>query len=118
MILLFTQAFQLRLRLGWKADLTGFLIGERNHYFFTPETLVEVPEINLESIDKFLSRGSIGAPWQLLGFLAPNEIDAIPGYAQVKTSGDPNPAKWSAKVYLLQDSRFEPSVLQVKIAGQ
>ena len=85
MILFLTSAFQLRLRLGWKPDLKGFLIGERNLFFFTPETLVEVSTIDMQSIDSFLSRKSIGGRWELLGFLAPGEVSAFPGFAQINT---------------------------------
>jgi hypothetical protein len=117
MILSLTAAFQLRLRLGWKPDLKGFLIGERNLFFFTPETLVEAAQINVASIDSFLSSNSIGGRWELLGFLTPEELPAFPGYAQVSTNREADPAKWKAKIYLMGEQEPELFPLEVRIAG-
>jgi hypothetical protein len=118
MILFLTSAFQLRLRLGWKPELKGFLIGERNLYFFTPETLVEAPAIDLQSIDSFLARKSIGGRWELLGFLAPVELPAFPGYAQVNTFGSENPEEWKASVYLLGEKGPEAIPLELRIGAK
>jgi hypothetical protein len=118
MILFLTSAFQLRLRLGWKPELKGFLIGERNLYFFTPETLVEASSIDLQSIDSFLSRKSIGGRWELLGFLTPVELPAFPGYAQVNTSGSENPADWKASVYMLGEKGPETVSLEIRIGAK
>ena len=116
MILFLTSAFQLRLRLGWKPDLKGFLIGERNLFFFTPETLVEVSTIDMQSIDSFLSRKSIGGRWELLGFLSPTELSAFPGFAQINTAGDDNPKNWKASVYLTGDKGAEAVPLEIRVA--
>jgi hypothetical protein len=118
MILSLTAAFQLRLRLGWKSDLKGFLIGERNLFFFTPETLVEASHIDAASIDAFLSNNSIGGRWELLGFLTPEELPAFPGYAQVSTNRQSDPKKWKAKIYLMGEKDPELFPLEVRIAGQ
>jgi hypothetical protein len=117
MILSLTAAFQLRLRLGWKPDLKGFLIGERNLFFFTPETLVEAPQIDVASIDSFLSSNSIGGRWELLGFLTPEELPAFPGYAQVSTNRAADPAKWKARIYLMAENDPELFPLEIRIAG-
>ena len=117
MILSLTSAFQLRLRLGWKPDLKGFLIGERNLFFFTPETLVEIPSIDITSIDAFLSSKSIGGCWELLGFLAPEDLPAFPGYAQVNTNREADPRKWKARIYLMGEKDPELVTLEVRIAG-
>jgi hypothetical protein len=117
MILSLTAAFQLRLRLGWKPDLKGFLIGERNLFFFTPETLVEAPHIDVASIDSFLAGNSIGGRWELLGFLTPEELPAFPGYAQVSTNREYDPAKWKAKIYLMGEKDPETFLLEIRIAG-
>ncbi len=117
MILFLTSAFQLRLRLGWKPELKGFLIGERNLFFFTPETLVEVSNIDTNAIDDFLSRRSIGGRWELLGFLGPSELPAFPGYAQVNTGGNQNPEKWKASVYLIGEKGPENVALEIRIGA-
>jgi hypothetical protein len=117
MILSLTAAFQLRLRLGWKPELKGFLIGERNLFFFTPETLVEAAQIDVASIDSFLSSNSIGGRWELLGFLTPEELPAFPGYAQVSTHRESDPTKWKAKIYLMGENEPELFPLEVRIAG-
>lgn len=117
MILSLTAAFQLRLRLGWKPELKGFLIGERNLFFFTPETLVEASHIDPASIDSFLSSNSIGGRWELLGFLTPEELPAFPGYAQVSTNRESDPKKWKAKIYLISEKDPELFPLEIRIAG-
>jgi hypothetical protein len=117
MILSLTTAFQLRLRMSWKPDLKGFLIGERNLFFFTPETLVEASNIDVASIDSFLSNNSIGGRWELLGFLTPEELPAFPGYAQVSTNRESDPKNWKAKIYLMGEKDPELFPLEVRIAG-
>jgi hypothetical protein len=117
MILFLTSAFQLRLRLSWKPELKGFLIGERNLFFFAPETLVEASSIDPASIDEFLSRKSIGGRWELLGFLASSEVGTFPGYAHVNTSGSNNPKDWKASVYLIGKSGVEAVPLEIKIGA-
>jgi hypothetical protein len=117
MILSLTTAFQLRLRLSWKPDLNGFLIGERNLFFFTPETLVETTHIDIGSINSFLSSNSIGGRWELLGFLTPEDLPAFPGYAQVSTYRESDPARWKAKIYLMSEKDPELFPLEVRIAG-
>jgi hypothetical protein len=117
MILFLTSAFQLRLRLGWKPELKGFLIGERNLFFFTPETLVEASTIDMKSIDDFLARKSIGGRWELLGFLAPTEQSSFPGFAQINTGGSDKPQNWKATVHLKSEKGLEVVPLEIRIGG-
>ncbi len=113
MILFLSTSFLSRLRIQWKADLKGFLVGDRNLFFFYPEMILESAEINPVTVESFLA-GHGHEKWQLLGFLSPEELPFYPGYAELNTSGVMNPGQWTAKVHLLGDQGQESRVLEIK----
>ncbi|HJZ10884.1 MAG TPA: hypothetical protein VJ521_01955 [Acidobacteriota bacterium] len=102
MILFLSQSFLHRLRLVWKPLLKGFLIGNRNLFFFTPDSFVEAEEISAASIDAFLNDTPLPGHWQLLGFLAPTEVPSIPGYLHVYTGGAWNQVEWAAHMSIFE----------------
>lgn len=116
MILYLSSAFLIRLRMMWKPDLSGFLLGDRNFYFFAPDSFIEVPEISQEQIDGFL-REKMADPqeWELLGFISHRETPPIPGYVQVWTGASKDPEQWEAILYFLEDSRPVAKKLQIKL---
>jgi hypothetical protein len=114
MILFLSASFLRNLHLVWKPDLKAFLIGDRNLFFLTPDSLMEVPEISPEAIDGFLKSNRITGSWQLLGYLAPNESPEMIGYAGVKTSGVEDPKDWTANMYLYTDSGIQPAAMQIR----
>jgi len=137
MVLFFSTSFLRRLRMLWRADLTAFLIGDRNLFFFTPDSLMEVETIDPRSIDAFYREKSLGN-WQLLGFLSPSQIfwqssasalgglpapspagwkPALLGYAEVNTNRAWEPARWNAYVHLLGAEGPERRKLELRIGA-
>lgn len=117
MILFLSKSFQLRLKLAWKPQLTAFLVGDRNLFFYIPEVIIETPEISASAIDEFLKRGALSGKWQLLGLLSSKEQEVFPGYAQVRTSGRPDPLSWDAKVHLWSEKGMEARSLEIKVSA-
>lgn len=116
MILYLSSAFLLRIRMMWKPDLSGFLLGDRNFYFFAPDTFIDVPEISQEQIDAFLTEKMANPQeWELLGFISHREIPPIPGYVQLRTKASINPEQWEAVLYLIEDSQPVPKKLEIKL---
>ncbi len=115
MILFLSTSFLRRVRLHWKPSLTAFLIGERNLYFFYPDSLIEVPSIDQNSIDAFLKTGS-QERWTLLGFLSQSQCDFFPGYIEVITDGDQKPEHWLANLHRLRGGS-ERKKLEVRTSG-
>jgi hypothetical protein len=113
MILFLSSSFLSRLRIQWKPDLKGFLVGNRNLFFFYPEMILESAEITPESVEVFLATHGREA-WQLLGFLSPEELPFLPGYAELNTNRAKDPRKWSAKLHLLGDQGPDHRTLEIK----
>ena len=116
MILFLSASFLRNLNLIWKPDLKAFLIGDRNLFFLTPDSLVEVSEISPETIDTFLKSNRMTGNWQLLGYLAPDETPEIIGYAQVKTAGVKEPTQWTATLSLYGEAGIQPADMQIRIS--
>jgi len=114
MILFLSASFLRNLHLVWKPDLKAFLIGDRNLFFLTPDSLLEVPAISPEAIDALLKSNRIAGNWQLLGYLAPGETPEMIGYAQVRTGGVEDTNKWTAKLCLYTDSGIQPADMQIR----
>ena len=114
MILFLSESFLRRLQLIWKPDLTAFLIGQRNLFFFVPDSLFEVQNISAESIDQFLKAKRVPADWQLLGFLSATDIPQLPGYARIVTSGQSDPAQWRAVLAILEESGLQDRSLEIR----
>jgi len=115
MILFLSESFLRRLQLVWKSNLTAFLVGQRNLFFFVPDSLFEVENISAESIDQFLKDKRIPADWQLLGFLSPDATSQFPGYARVLTSGQSDPAQWRAVIALSEESELKDRALEIRL---
>jgi hypothetical protein len=114
MILFLSSAFLRRIRFQWKPDLKGFLVGDRNLFFFYPDLFLESGEITPASIDSFLKTHA-KENMQLLGFLAPDEVPVLPGYIALITHHDTDPGKWEAHVHLLGDQGNESRTLELKL---
>jgi hypothetical protein len=114
MILFLSDSFLRRLQLVWKSNLNAFLVGQRNLFFFVPDSLFEVESISPESINQFLKERQIPADWQLLGFLSSQTTPQLPGYARVETSGQSDPTKWKAVIALLVDSGLQDRTLEIR----
>jgi hypothetical protein len=91
-------------------------VGDRNLFFYIPEVIVEAPEISPEAVDAFLKRGAIRENWQLIGFLSPDPVPPMLGYARVQTRRNPDPLQWEAGVHLLSDAP-EYRKLEIKMSG-
>src|SRR5262245_22803349 len=117
MILFLSSSFLRRVRLEWKPSLTAFLVGDRNLYFFYPDSLIEVAEVNPTTIDLFLAQHG-NESMQLLGFLTPTELPLLPGYAQLITGDDPDPDRWKALLNFLSDSGEEKRILELTRSNQ
>jgi hypothetical protein len=117
MILFLSTSFLRRVRLQWKSSLTAFLVGDRNLYFFYPDALVEVPEISPATVDSFLARHA-NESLQLLGFLTPNELSLLPGYAQLITGDISDPAAWKAILLWPGEHGEERRPLEIKTSNQ
>jgi len=113
MILFLSSSFLSRLRIQWKPDLKGFLVGNRNLFFFYPELILESAEISPATIESFLATHGQEA-WQLLGFVSPEELPFFPGYAELNTGGVNDPKQWSAKVHLPGDQGPDRRILEIK----
>lgn len=122
MILFLSASFQERLALAWKQDLVALLIGDRNHYFYVPDSVVEVQSVSPETIDSFLAARELhGGTAQLLGFLSPGDLPPLPGYVFVRTGGVQEPAHWNAQVYMYADKpvlQARPVQIQAAAAQQ
>jgi hypothetical protein len=116
MILFLSESFLRQFQLQWKPTLTAFLIGHRNLFFFAPDSMIEVAEITPASIDMFLKEKHLPPDWQLLGFLAPELAPQLPGYARVRTAGNPQPPNWEAVVALLTESGLQDRSLEIRSA--
>ena len=114
MVLFLSASFLQRLKFNWKPELKAFLIGERNLNFFTPDSIVEVPEINSNSINSFLQKVEMENHWQLLGFLSRNEQVSLPGYIEVLTSGSANPKNWKAQILIPSASEKDSIAVEIK----
>ena len=114
MILFLSESFLRRLQLVWKSNLNAFLIGQRNLFFFVPDSLFEVEHISAESIDHFLKEIRIPSDWQMLGFLSPQSTPQLPGYARIETRGQSDPAQWKAVIALLVESELQDRPLEIR----
>ena len=117
MILFLSSAFLSALRFQWKPGLQGFLVGERNLFFFYPELLLESNEINPDTIESFLQSHGNEA-WQLLGFLGLRQSVFLPGYLELNTQDDSEIEKWRARVHLLGDEGPEYRDLEIRMSGE
>lgn len=115
MILFLSSAFLRRIRMQWKPGLKGFLIGDRNLFFFYPDSLLETPDTSVEAIDTFL-KSNASEPLQLLGLLTPEEISFMPGYAELNTGNVNDPRQWRARVHLLGDQGPEYRKLEISMS--
>jgi len=116
MVLFLSVLFLRRLQLAWKPSLKAFLIGDRNLFFFTPDSLVEADAITPQSIDAFYQK-SIPDQWQLLGYLTPEELPLQPGFAEIVTGGKPDPHEWIANVHLIGPEGPERRNLEIKVGS-
>jgi hypothetical protein len=114
MILFLSSAFLRRLRMQWKPDLNGFLIGDRNLFFFYPDLVLESSEITPATIDLFLEAHRKEST-QLLGFITPAEIQFLPGYVELITHQEQDPRNWDARVHLLAEEGTEFRKLELKL---
>jgi len=114
MVLFLSSSFLRRIKLIWKPDLKAFLIGQRNLFFFTPDIALETEDLSPETIDRLLAERQFEENWELLGFLAPDSLPSVPGYALVKTGSLPETKDWNASVYLSTDSGLELRSLEIK----
>ncbi|MCI0416961.1 hypothetical protein L0222_29690 [bacterium] len=117
MILFLSSSFLSRIRIQWKPDLKGFLVGNRNLFFFYPEMILESAEISPAAVESYLASHGQEA-WQLLGFLSPEELPLFPGYAELNTSGVSDPSQWTAKVHLPGDQGPDRRNLEIRISGE
>jgi hypothetical protein len=117
MILFLSTSFLRRLRIQWKPSLKGFLIGDRNLFFFYPDLFLEVPEITPATINSFLEQHGKES-WQLLGFLSPEELPALPGYSELNTGDRYDPIHWKARIHLIGEQGIEQRKLEVRLSGE
>jgi hypothetical protein len=117
MILFLSSSFLCRVRLQWKPSLTAFLVGDRNLYFFYPDALIEVAEVTPASVDSFLTQHG-NESLQLLGFLIPNELSNLPGYAQIVTGDVYDPDAWIALLHWPGEQGEERRTLEIKRSNQ
>ena len=117
MILFLSSAFLRRIRVQWKPGLKGFLIGDRNLFFFYPDTLIEADDFGPASIDAFLKANS-SEGWQLLGFLTPAEIAFSPNFAELHTGNEKDPHQWHGRVHLLGEQGPEYRKLQILMSDE
>jgi len=115
MILFLSASFLHRLQLIWKPALKAYLIGDRNLFFFTPDLAVEAEEISPSYIDAFLCEKPVNGNWQLLGFLAPSELPAFPGYVQLNTGGSWTQKDWKADFYRYEVNAPERHALEIRV---
>jgi hypothetical protein len=114
MIFFVSESFLRRLQLLWKPALSAFLIGQRNLFFFVPDSLIEVESISPKTIDEFLAQKNFSEDWQLLGFLTAHALPQFPGYARVETNGQRNPAQWKAVITLLDEGELRDRLLEIR----
>ncbi len=114
MVLFLSSSFLRRVKLIWKPELKAFLIGHRNLFFFAPDAALETEEINPETIDRLLRERQFERNWELLGFLAPDNLPSVPGYALVQTGQLPEVEQWKANLYLSSDSGLEQRTLEIR----
>ncbi len=114
MVLFLSSSFLRRIKLIWKPDLKAFLIGQRNLFFFAPDIALETEDLSPEAIDRLLAEGQFEENWELLGFLAPDGLPSLPGYAIVDTGSFPETEDWKAGVYLSTDQGLELRTLEIK----
>jgi hypothetical protein len=118
MIVFLSASFLRRLELDWKPDLRAVLMGHRNLFFFTPDTLKEVPEITTQVLDDFLSGTATLEGWELLGTIAPGGLLPAPGLAQLITGQNSDPLQWKAWIYLLEDGDLKQRSLEIRLSGR
>ncbi len=114
MVLFLSSSFLRRIRLIWKPDLKAFLIGQRNLFFFAPDIALETEDLSPEAIDRLLVEQQFEENWELLGFLSPDHLPSIPGYANVSTGSLPETGDWKANVYLSTENGLEQRILEIK----
>ena len=114
MILFLSSAFLRRLRMQWKPDLKGFLVGDRNLFFFYPDLFLQSDEITPATIESFLKTHGKEST-QLLGFVTPDELPFLPGYVELITHHEGDPGKWDARVHLMGDLENEYRKLELKV---
>lgn len=107
-------AFLRRIRMQWKPGLKGFLIGERNLFFFYPDFFLESADITPASIESFLSSHGKESS-QLLGILTPEQVSFLPGFAELTTHDERDPQQWEARIHLLTEQGDEYRQLQLQI---
>ena len=115
MILFLSSAFLRRLRIQWKPELKGFLLGDRNLFFFYPDSLLETSDFSQSTVDSFL-RNNAEENIQLLGFLTPVELDFHPQYAEVITGNTRDPHQWKGRVHLLGEQGPEYRTLEIAMS--
>ena len=114
MILFLSTAFLRRLRMQWKPDLKGFLIGDRNLFFFYPDLFLPSEEITPATIESFLkNHGKENT--HLLGFISPQELPFLPGYVELITHHEEDPGKWIARLHQLGDQQNEYRTVELKV---
>ena len=115
MTLFLSRPFLRRLGYVWFPELKAFLAGDRNLLFFVPDSVIVVPEITVESIDRFLSEKA-GAQTELLGYLSPERI-VLPGsFVEVVTSRSADPSGWKAFISLPVEEEMKSTVMEIQVA--
>ncbi|PWT92239.1 MAG: hypothetical protein C5B54_03890 [Acidobacteria bacterium] len=116
MILFLSESFLKGLNLSWKSELRAFLIGSRNLFFFSPESVIETQHITPEAIDSFLKKTN-EAGLQLIGFLTPEEGPSLTGYISLQTNNSNEPKGWQAHVAIHNGTQLEKVPLEIRIGG-
>jgi hypothetical protein len=119
MVLFLSSSFQTRLDLAWKPGYTALLLGDRMHFFFTPDALHEVAGVSPENIDRFLESQDPGERWQVLGSLSPDLPEPFPGHVFVATQNVREPLKWQAFIYLSSEGNsIKRMPVTIRVAGR
>ena len=114
MVLFLSSSFLHRIKLIWKPDLSAFLIGQRNLFFFAPDIALETEDLSPDAIDRLLDKRQFQENWELLGFLSPDSVPSVPGYAVVRTGSFQEPENWKASVYLSTEAGLELRTLEIQ----
>jgi len=117
MILFLSSSFLRRVGMMWKPSLRAFLVGDRNLFFFYPDSIVEVLEINPATIDSFLEEHG-NESMQLLGFLTPTQLPFVPGYLELNTGGKNEPGSWSAGLHLFGEQGEDRRNLEIRVSAE
>jgi len=116
MILFISASFQRRLQTAWKSNASYFLIGNRNLFFFAPDSLIETATVSAQSIDDFLAKDGFSSGYEFLGFLTPQVVDLPGGYLRVETHGSLNPLEWSAFLDFYEADGPSAKRLEIRVA--